>query len=458
MRLRTAAATIALLSVGSSPAAADRVPTVMRVHPSPTELRRVCVVGGTIVAANAGGQWFSLPVAEVAALAGRGAARLTPRWLPTPSPPGAICEPVRPADDASQLDGFPVTGRALLAGSRYTATLGGGLRWPSGGPIPGSPAEIHDLAVADGLVLLAHDDGLAVFEGRSVAPIPLRGPPASDITAIEVVGGDIWAGSFDRGLARFRAGRWESIRVPDAHGAGWINALCWDGATLWVGGAAGLGRWDPDREAVVPEPGVSGRIQSLRCDDGGVVAAAAAAVWIGRDGGWRSIELPGEALHSALAIGDDLWVAGLRGILHRDGAGWRRSTELNGELPDSWVTALLPVGNALWAGTYDAGLIRRGRGGRWVTEIAGAWVNPNAMDHGPPGIAVGTMGDGLLIGDGDRRRWRRLTTASGLPSDDVTAVRWAEHSLWVGTRAGIAEVRWLEDGLSPGSGSSPRAP
>lgn len=90
--------------------------------------------------------------------------------------------------------------------------------------------------------------------------------------------------------------------------------------------------------------------------------------------------------------------------------------------------------------------------------IGGAWVNPNAMAAGPHGIAVGNMGDGLLIGDGKRRAWRRLTTASGLPSDDATAVAWSDGQLWVGTRAGIAEVRWLESGSGSGSGSPSPVP
>lgn len=442
MKIRRATTALLLLLAGPPPTAAEPITVAVQVHRSPTELRRLRVADDSVVATNAAGQSWSLPLAEVVAAAERAGALLWPRWLAAPrrsaDTPRSDADPTLP----TQVDGFEVTAGVRLDGAFFVATLGGGLRDSSGEPVAGSPSEIHDLAVAGELVLLAHDSGLSVFDGRAVEKIDLAGPPASDITALEVAGDTVWAGSFDRGLARFRGGRWERIRLPETHGAGWINALCWDGATLWVGSAAGLGRWVPGLGTVLSESVVAGRIQSIRCGDGDVVAAAAAAVWIGGDGGWRSVDLSGEALHGAVMVGGDLWAVGLRGILHRRDGVWRRATELNGELPDSWITALLPDGESMWAGTYDAGLLRRGRDGRWSTVVAGAWVNPNAMDAGPRGIAVGTMGDGVLIGD--RRRWRRLDVAGGLPSDDVTAVRWDRDRLWVGTRAGLAEIRWLE--------------
>ena len=135
--------------------------------------------------------------------------------------------------------------------------------------------------------------------------------------------------------------------------------------------------------------------------------------------------------------------AGLRGVMRHRRGSWDRDTELNGRLPDSWITALLPDGDSIWAGTYDSGLLRLDRNNSWRTVVSNAWVNPNALVVLQAGIAVGTMGDGLLLYNAATRRWKRLTSADGLPSDDVTALHMAGDTLWVGTRVGIARVRWI---------------
>ncbi len=189
-------------------------------------------------------------------------------------------------------------------------------------------------------------------------------------------------------------------------------------------------------------------------DDGEVLVATTSALWIGAKDGWEKIDLSGEALHTAVRHRRELWAAGLRGILRRRGGGWERDTELNGRLPDSWITALLPDGGSIWAGTYDAGVLRLDGNGSWRTVVRHAWVNPNAMIATPGGVAIGTMGNGLLLFDRSTGTWLRLTTSSGLPSDDVTALHMGDESLWVGTRAGIAEVP-MAGTLSQGSAIAP---
>ena len=290
---------------------------------------------------------------------------------------------------------------------------------------------------------MAHSRGLAAFDGTTLTPIRLKGPPVADITALEWAGDTLWAGSFDHGLVFYRMGRWASAPTMSGHGGDWINALCWDQTTLWVGSDAGLGRWDPDSGEVVADRGVEGRVKSIRCDGGELIVATASALWISADHGWERIDLAGEALHTAIRHRHGLWAAGLRGILRRRGGNWERDTELNGRLPDSWITALLPDGDSIWAGTYDAGVLRLEGNGSWRTMVRDAWVNPNAMVLTPGGVAIGTMGDGLLLYDRSTGAWQRLTSLSRLPADDVTALKMAGDSLWVGTRSGIAEVRWL---------------
>ena len=424
----------------------ERVPVVVGVHRSPGDLRSIRVVDGRIVATTADGGWWSASIEDVAAAIRQPSNGLTPSWATPPPggplPVGAATEPFLRA----QVDGYPVTARAHLAGEAYTATLGGGLYRSPGDRVASSPPEIHDLAVVDGQLLLAHSGGLAAFDGAKTTPVRLTGPPVNDITALEWADDTLWVGSFEHGLAFYRMDRWEKARTIPDHGGDWINSLCWDGATLWVGSAAGLGSWDPIDGRVVPETRLEGRVQAIRCADreDAIVVATGAAIWIGSRQGWERVDLTGEALHTAVRFRGGLWAAGLRGIMRRRGGAWERDTELNGRLPDSWITALLPDGDFMWAGTYDSGLLRTDRSGRWRTVVRNAWVNPNAIALTPTGVAAGTMGDGLLLHDAETGHWQRLTSAGGLPSDDVTAVRPAGDILWVGTRSGIAEVRWAE--------------
>ena len=443
MKLRATPIFASLLLSVLTASGSERTPTVVGVHLSPGDLRSICVVEDTVVATTSwDGRWM-VTIADLMAAVHQPSFVLTPTWLTALPHEAAPCRETTTTHVVRELNGFAVTSNARLGDTDYFGTFGGGLRLAAGGRVASSPDNVHDLAITDNTLLIAHSDGLAVFDGNAITPIRLSGPPVADITALAWADDTLWVGSFDHGLARLRGGRWEAVATREAHGGDWINSLCWDGAVLWVGSAAGLGRWDPTGGRIVPETRVSGRVQSIRCDDGEVVVAATSAIWIGTDHGWKKIDLAGEALHTATRFHGDLWAAGLRGIVRRRGVNWERDTELNGRLPDSWITALLPDGDSIWAGTYDSGLLRLDRNNSWRTVVSNAWVNPNALVKLQAGIAVGTMGDGLLIYNAATRRWKRLTSADGLPSDDVTALHMAGDTLWVGTRAGIASVRWM---------------
>jgi ligand-binding sensor domain-containing protein len=443
MKLRATPIFISLLLSVLTASGSERTPTVVGVHLSPVDLRSICIVDSTVVATTAwDGRWM-VTIADLMTAVHQPSFVLTPTWMPAQPHGAAPCRETTTPAGITELDGFAVTSHARLAGEDWFGTFGGGLYRSSDGHVASSPDNVHDLAITDNTLLIAHSDGLAALDGETITPIRLSGPPVADITALEMVGDTLWIGSFDHGLAFYRTGRWETVPTTQKHGGDWINSLCWDGVTLWVGSAAGLGRWDPTVGRIVPETRVSGRVQSIRCGDGEVVVAATSAIWIGTDHGWKKIDLAGEALHTATRFHGDLWAAGLRGIVRRRGANWERDTELNGRLPDSWITALLPDGDSIWAGTYDSGLLRLDRNGNWRTAVSSAWVNPNAMVLTRTGVAVGTMGDGLLITNAAASGWQRLTTAHGLPSNDVTALRPRGDTLWVGTRAGIAEVKWL---------------
>ncbi len=344
--------------------------------------------------------------------------------------------------------------------------LRGTLRWsPFGGTAPGLLLIAFALSIAS---------PLSADPGPFVARV--HQPHDGNVSALAWDGetsprrgtsGTLWAGTFDAGLARLRDGRWERVPIPGTPKQRWINALCWDGETLWIGSGGGLARWDAASRSLERLDVLDGPVNSIRHEFGTVVVAGNDRVWIRRGDTWDEVELPGEALHAAFIRDGTLWTGGMWGALERRAEDWRRYSEMNGRLPHSWVTALLPVGDTVWAGTYDAGLVVLAGDDPARVLRPGAWVNFNALTRTRDGVAVGTMGDGLLLWNRSNRSWRRLTTADGLPSDDVTAIVEAgdnvppeggqRYTLWVGTRGGVAEVRTANT-TPPGGLPIPQSP
>jgi outer membrane protein assembly factor BamB len=113
----------------------------------------------------------------------------------------------------------------------------------------------------------------------------------------------------------------------------------------------------------------------------------------------------------------------------------------NSGLRANWVTALAVAGEELYVGTYGGGVqCLQGNGGwqQFRDLPEDAVVNPGAMVATPAGVYAGTLQHGLLCLDRGRQRWRRVT--GGLPSANVTALAWANGTLYAGTDNGLAKI------------------
>jgi ligand-binding sensor domain-containing protein len=183
------------------------------------------------------------------------------------------------------------------------------------------------------------------------------------------------------------------LGLPSAH----INDLAKAGDTLWLATSRGVAGWD-------------GRsVRTLSTGDARVVyaitVASDGAIWAGTIGG-------------ALRFGPDATVAFDRA---------------RGTLPGDWVTALLPDDHGgVLAGTYDAGVVRLAPDGtsKPLAPLDGPlWINPHGLARVDGAIAAATLGQGL--------RWSRGSSPA-LPDDDVTATLRIGHTLWIGTRGGLA--------------------
>jgi len=164
----------------------------------------------------------------------------------------------------------------------------------------------------------------------------------------------------------------------------------------------------------------------------------------------NSPSLPGDGSR-ALSVAPDgtLIVAGLSGgVGVRAAGGWttlRDDTHPSGFIP--FALAEAPDG-AQWAGLFLSSgthLVQRHAAERWQTWTIADGMIPLRLGAqlGALAIArdgtpwVGTWYDGVVTRDGVG--WRKVTTADGLPSDEIHDVLVAsDDRIWVATSAGIA--------------------
>ncbi|MFH1176756.1 MAG: two-component regulator propeller domain-containing protein [Acidobacteriota bacterium] len=346
---------------------------------------------------------------------------------------------------------------ALLLGS-----YGGGLFRLAGDTLSrvgGVPAAAHvwalsrhgeDLLIgtANGLLRRAPDDRTTRWSSA--------GPPANDIAALAVGREDLWVGTFDAGLSRYRAGRWRHF----GRGSGVIDdrinhlALQPTGGTevLWVATPRGVSRWSGGswQSFAAGDHLAPGHVNAMHVSRGAVTFASSGGLARFDGARWERTTtasgLPVRQPTSVVSAADGtLWVGGIDGLARRDTSGrWTLFDTASGHLPDDWITALLLDGEGLWAGTYDGGIVYRGKGSaRMWREADGlpcGWINPQAMLRAYGQLWLGTLDGGLLVGDDSG--WRSFGISDGLPSLDVTAIAPApDGTLWIATRAGLVRVR-----------------
>lgn len=263
---------------------------------------------------------------------------------------------------------------------------------------------------------------------------PASGLPSGHVTALAHHAGALWVGTFDRGLARSDGDRFRAV----AGAPRMVNALFPDGDSLLVGSPRGLWRVRGDRVEPV----------ALGLEDehiGGLARAPDGTLWLatGRglaalgEGGLRFVDA---RLTYAVAIAADgaIWAGTAHGAIRFAAGG----TE---EHLHEWVTALTADGDGMLAGTYDRGVVRIGADGS-ETRIAGlshAWVNPNGLIRAGDGLAVATLGDGLLLAH------QATVDKLPIPVDDVTALVMEGATMWVGTRGGLIALEGRNKSPAP---------
>lgn len=350
---------------------------------------------------------------------------------------------------------------AVTSDTLWMAAFGRGVfRAPltGGAPRParGSIAEPSALLATGGAVLVAHAGGVHSL-GERAAPVIAGGLPSGDVTALARAFGTLWVGTFGHGLARLRGGAFEAVtsaherfgvdrRVNDlaAHGRG-------DAERLWIATDRGLYVHDGRVFSAVEDPRGPGRVHVTSLH-----VARSGALWVASTRQlcrfererWRCWSgdptFPVAQLHAVTTDARDrVWVGSLHGLYRFDPARgtFARHTVSSGDLPVDWVTALVPWGDGVMAGTYHGGLAVGDGRFRTIGEgdgLPSGWVNPHALRRVGDEVWIGTLERGLVLGRPGA--WQHVTTAQGLPSDDVTDVLADGEHVWVATRGGLARV------------------
>ena len=328
---------------------------------------------------------------------------------------------------------------------------------------PGAPVRAV-LTVGDALYVGTWGDGVARI-AVAAAPedrlqrLPVRGGLPSEarerVTSLVALDGVVYAGSAGAGLFRVEDGRaLVPVAVDLPHPQ--IFALgAWQGR-LWVGTLGGVVVWDPERGAVVggaaggAGAGATADVRAFAVVDGALVAGTYGEGLWAPEGAVRAAGggLPdGVRFVDAVAAGGGgVCVAAHEGLwVRRDGRRFARAA-LDGP-PSADVTALARDGDRVWVGTFDGGLALRGADGRlerFEHPLVDRRVNAVAVETVAGGgrrVWVGTARGLAVIEDGGRVV-RLLTTADGLPHDEVHAVvALRAGGVVVGTGRGAAVIR-----------------
>jgi signal transduction histidine kinase/ligand-binding sensor domain-containing protein/CheY-like chemotaxis protein len=311
-------------------------------------------------------------------------------------------------------------------------------------------------------------DGVYRFrDGRVTRFDTYSGLPADNVWALrEDRDGNLWVGT-SAGLARYRDGRFVTPGAGDTVLRLAVRSLYEDrDGTLWVGGyGTGLARLT---NGVFTSVGIEEGLSSDRVY--GLHESPDGSIWLGTDGGGlnqltpdgrlraftRSDGLPSNSVWTITTLPDGTLCAGTEsGVACRERGRWWTATEKDG-LSEARVWAIQTLRDGtLLVGTF-AGVDRR-VGRRYEPFLPGhpavtsgvRWIHEDAAGT----VWLATNSRGLLRKRRDGTL-RLLTTADGLPSDDVLSLHEDKHgTLWVGTRGGLAWVRGDRvRGLTPAHG------
>jgi ligand-binding sensor domain-containing protein len=310
--------------------------------------------------------------------------------------------------------------------------------------IEGAPVTAHYRSV-DGREWLG-TAGLGVWE-RSAGQLrrlsPVEQIVSNHVVAIAEWKQAVYVASFDRGLGRFKEGRFSAMPLQ-AH---LLNDVIATPTALFVAASDGLYKTEDgerfEREARVTEHFISDLAYDAERNT--VYATATSSLWELALGTptkpARSTYLPGGS-RSLQAVdispqGTVFLATEDRGVLRREGKRRFTSFDRLAGYPSSWATDVLALdGTSALFGSLHHGVFAVGGASPLPVASPSPWILFLGRDpEQPERVFVGTQGGASLI---QGEQGRKL---QGLPNPCVHAMARLSSGLWVGTEGGLAQYR-----------------
>jgi len=343
----------------------------------------------------------------------------------------------------------------IWAGSAGLRAFRGG-RWER--VCVGKPGEYRPVtrivATADGVVWAGGYEGVSRLEPGGDRAVPAAGAPfSSSVLALAVdSAGSLWVGTEGDGLARYRDGRWETLRSNQVgRTTDMVVSLVEDREkNLWVGTRGGLVRLkEGSFRAFGVEQGLEGEFVRTVWEDG------SGRIWAAADGGGLHLlegdrvvpvgakyGIPSTRIRS---IGGDteggIWIGtGDVGVARIHGGRTTSYGKADGLVDPRVRTILGTPDGAVWVGTTQG--LACFRDGRFqpqddFTRAAGG-VNALLFTRGGA-LVAGSATRGVLLTKGGATK--AVTEADGLPSNVVFALyedRDEDGAIWIGTALGLS--------------------
>ncbi len=322
---------------------------------------------------------------------------------------------------------------------------------------------VQALAVAGDRAVAGTPVGAALFragafdrklaEGFFVRSETLVAAPAGLLTDGNVsalamdAAGRLWVGYFDRGLDI--VGTDGKVAHHESDRLFCVNRIVHSADRTAVATANGLIYFDAagrQRQVLTRDDGlIATHVTDVLLTGEAVLAATPAGLTIFDRNGARSLNafhgLGNNHIYSLALRGQEIFCGTLGGITRiQQGVVRVNHSTANSGLRANWVTAMAVAGGDVYAGTYGGGVQRLDASQAWQSfkDLPGdAVVNPGALVATATGVYAGTLQHGLLCYDMGRGRWRTIT--DGLPSRNVTALAWANGSIYAGTDNGLID-------------------